>query len=369
MYAYFLLKPLCLCCTFVPFILSPLYLTGHHECEILHGGHEAAESEYLWRECKKNPGHEEFISAKDFKDNYLTRVHTDTHRNVLRAMIDLTVRLRVNWTSPERPDDDPLSNLRGMNKSRSGTGFIKLAFDPVSDKPCPCVTCNGVVTRKFWKFCVRTAKHVVCNTEEAKSTFVDLFYDDDSCRFDGRMETVTGLKVEESIYENDISYMMCVTCDEAVGEKIKSAWSCWRDERNETLDLSGLDFLQSCDGGRYPSLIVSHPHGKPKKITIGKGINLDFPRVCYNTATCPGSSGATAFWFQIKPYDMRYSLEFTPVHSGTFYTTCTQHKDQLNLLTRIVQKLRMNKTHETELVQLNYGHEWLFSPLENGTIY
>ncbi|KAK3735188.1 hypothetical protein RRG08_051509, partial [Elysia crispata] len=36
---------------------------GHHECEILSGGleSEAAECGALWRNCTKNPGHEEFM--------------------------------------------------------------------------------------------------------------------------------------------------------------------------------------------------------------------------------------------------------------------------------------------------------------------
>ena len=65
------------------------------------------------------------MSVQDFKDKYLPRVHTDEHRDVVRAMIDETVRLRVYWTSPDRPDDDEFSNHRGTKISRMGTGFIR----------------------------------------------------------------------------------------------------------------------------------------------------------------------------------------------------------------------------------------------------
>ena len=268
-------------------ILFSLYLTGHHECEILGTGPEAAESETGWKECEKNPGHEEFISAKDFKENYLPRVHTDKHRDRLRTMIDLAVRLRIHRTSPGRPDEDDFHDCRGSDRVRLGTGFISLVFDPVSNEPCPCVSCKGEITRKFWRFRVRTAAHVVYNTEEAKQTKVDLFHDDDSCKLDGRMLSVTGLEVEWYNRDSDVCYIMCVAHDEALGERIKSAWSCWRDE---PLDLSGLDLLPFYETLCCPALIVSHPHGQPKKITVGvKRRGASF--VGYNTATCRAPVG------------------------------------------------------------------------------
>ena len=205
---------------------SLLYLTGHHECEILSGGFEseAAECGYLWTNCTKNPGHEEFMSVQDFNDECLLRVHTDEHRDLFRSIIDLTVKLRVKWVSPDRPDDDKFSNVRGTETSRMGTGFIRLVLKPVSDEPCPCDKCNGEITRKFWRFWVQTAAHVVYNTEEAKSTRVDLFYDDDSCKIEGRMVTVTGLEVAVIYHDEDLCYMECVTHDEALGERIKSLY-------------------------------------------------------------------------------------------------------------------------------------------------
>ena len=329
---------------------SLLYFTGHHECEILSGEleSEAAESGSLWRNCKKNPGHEEFISAKDFKDKYLPRVHTDEHRDRLRAMIDLTVRLRVRWTSPDRPDDDPFSYVRGKKIPRMGTGFIYHV--PVSDEPC--VKCNGEITRKFWRIAVHTAHHVVYNTEEAKSTSIDLFYDDDSCKLDGRMVTVTGLEMAMVNHDRDVCVMMCVTHDEALVERISSAWSCWYDGRTEALDLSGLDCLPSCD--EDPVLIVSHPHGQPKKITLGQWRDIDIHIVEYNAPTCPGSSGAPVFRFYTYQNGWRYYL-FTPVHSRSSTSISTQHLDQQNLLPRCSQEHRGCETKEE---QLNYGNRY-----------
>ena len=296
------------------------------------------------------------MSVEDFKDKYLPRAHTDKQRDEIREMIDLTVRLRVNWTSPDRPDDDELSNHRGTDKLRLGTGFIHNVYHPVSDKPCPCDKCNGEITQKFWRFEVRTAAHVVYNTEEAKSTRVDLFYDDDSCIFDGRMVTVTGLAVDRIDHDRDVCYMECVTHDEALGERIQSltGLDCGLTERLD-LGLPSLDFLPPCDRGRRPILIVSHPHGQPKKIALGQWGDGEFRLVKYNTPTCPGSSGAAVFGFITDPQNRFFDLLITPVHSGSFSLTSTQHQDQLNILTRFLQYLR---GRESKQEQHNYGYWW-----------
>ena len=205
------------------------------------------------------------MSVQDFKDKYLPRAHTDKHRDEIRSLIDLTVRVRVYWISPDRPDDDEFSNHRGTKIPRMGTGFISRAYDPVSDEPCPCDKCNGEITKKCSGFMVKTAHHVVYNTEEAKSTRVDLFYDDDSSKSDGRMVTLTGLEVKRIDHDQDLCYMICVTHDEAVAERIKSLWMSLYDNSTEglDLDLSRMDFLVSYDGDRRPAMIVSHPHGQP----------------------------------------------------------------------------------------------------------
>ena len=397
-----------MCIVYLLHYLFSLYLTGHHECEILGRGPEAAESGSLWEGCKKNPGHEDFISAKDFKDNYLPRVHIDKHRDILRARIDLTVRLRVMWTSPDRPDDYPFSKSRGKDETRVGTGII-IFVSNVTEKPCPCVKCNGEITRKFWRFTVLTAAHVVYNTEEAKSTKVDLFYDDDSCRLDGRMVTVTGLEVAQvdlfydddscrldgrmvtvtglEVAQVDLFYdddscrldgrmvsvtglevaqiepdsdtcnLRCVSHDEALGERLNTLNKCWVDGFRESLDLSGLDLLPSCDGDRHPVLVVSHPHGQPKQITVGQGRDGEHPLIEYNAATCRGSSGAPVFGLYAAGDNRLYVLWFTPVHSGSFTSTSTQHGDQLNLLARLPQELR---GQEAKQEQHNYGH-WRLS--------
>ncbi|RUS73608.1 hypothetical protein EGW08_018631 [Elysia chlorotica] len=317
---------------------------GHHACEILGRGPEAEESEAVWNRCKKNPRHEEFISAQEFKDNYLPRVNTVKNRDRLRALIDLTVRLRVNWTSRGRPDGHTFSHVRGSDKLRVGTGFIYHVKGPVFNKSCFCDGCRGKIATKSWRFRVRTAHHVVYDTQEAKKTKVDLFYDDDNCEPGGKMETVSGLEVVRSRPDKDICDMLCVTHDETLAERIESTYQCWLDRPSEHLDA---DFLPSWGRNADPALVVSHPHAQPKKITLGELRDGGYPYVEYNAATCPGSSGAPVF---VSDTEGRfYQGLLPPVHSGGFTTSSTQHGHQLSKL----------GGQETKLEQRNYANWWL----------
>ncbi|GFS16105.1 hypothetical protein ElyMa_004949500 [Elysia marginata] len=323
-------------------------MPGRHECAVFSSReHEAAESCHSYENCEKNPGHENFISAQDFIDNYLPRLQSDEWREMFRSWINQTVRLRVNCTSQDRPDGYPMAEDRGTRKIHVGTGYVWHVEEPKYSEPCVCPKCDGNVARKQWRFGVMTAQHVVYNSEEAKKTQIDFFYDDDSCKSDGRMKSAWGVEVTESSPDRDWCSMECVTCDEDLVEKIEKICRCYwlYDDELDPKDLSELGLLPSVHEYCDPVLIVSHPHGQPKKITVGvlrHGSRVN-PRQDYNTPTCPGSSGALVFGF----YRL---LGLLPVHSGT------ENKHRLNVFQRWSRKLR---GHKTEQEQINYGYQWM----------
>ena len=53
-----------------------------------------------------------------------------------------------------------------------------------------------------------------------------------------------------------------------------------------------------------PCVVVSHPHGRPKQITIGrvKGADPSRPEalITYDASTCPGCSGAPVLAFYLE---------------------------------------------------------------------
>ena len=399
---------------------------------------------------QKNPEHQQFMSVNDFIDS-LSCSEGEPVREWVRAIADLTVRLRVGYTSQDRPDGDPLCGNRGKSIPRVGTGLI-CYVNSVINEPCPCVYCDGQEVRKYWRFGVETAEHVVYDTEEAKRTRVDLFYDDETSRQDGKVVTVWALRVVRSYTKNDLCYMECVTHDERIGEMVESLDSRWDSltedigsrpiyfKKSSLLDLlrkaeatrsrsrpiyskksslldrlreaeatrsrsrpiyskksSLLDRLREAEAtrsrsrpiyskksslldrlreavatrsrsrpiyskksslldrlreavasrsrpiyskksslsgeGQWYTLIISHPHGQAKKITLGKErpiVKYDYYGYGeYETATCPGSSGAPVFMLYTKGDDV-FLLHgyYGYIHNGTQSSSVST--DQIN---------------------------------------
>ncbi|GFS14733.1 hypothetical protein ElyMa_003169900, partial [Elysia marginata] len=350
-----------------------------HEVEIFSGKeHEAAESAHNWQCCEKNPGHEKFVSVQDFLNLCLPRLQSEEKRMVLESFIHLTVRLRMHCTSFDRPDDDEVAEYRGTPMLRSGTGCIRNVeeLDPEYRQPCFCDKCNGDVPGRQWEFYVQTARHVVFNEEEAKRTKVDLFYDDERSLQDGRMKSVWGIGVSTKEESLDLRDIYCFTCDEDVGEFLELADLWWSDDDDdvEPHDLSDLGLLPPSAADSDLALVVSHPHGQPKKITLGELRYLDEKKSLaeYNTPTCPGSSGAKVFAydFERNPGGLCCTTWVSSVHSGSYGTTSIAQKHPPNLLKRFVNNFRgcrpKNKIEQVKklrrskstLEQLNYGFQW-----------
>ena len=335
-------------------------MTGHHECQLFtREGDEAAESAYAYNSCTKNPEHQQFMSVNDFIDR-LSCSEGGQVREWIRATADLTVKLRVGYTSQDRPDGDPLSGSRGESITRVGTGWI-YRVDSEINEPCPCDNCDGQEVRKYWRFGVWTAQNVVYDTEEAKRTRVDLFYDDETSRQDGKVVSVWALRVDGWNTETDQCVMECVTHDERIGEMVESLYCRWDSLHKATRSRpicfkksSLLDRLREAEAtrsrsrpiyskksslsgeGQVYTLIISHPHGQAKKITLGKlrpTVKVDnFGYGEYETATCPGSSGAPVFELYTKGDDVflrqdGYSY-YGNTHSGTQSSSVST--DQIN---------------------------------------
>ena len=274
------------------------------------------------------------------------------------------------------PDGYSFYQCRGSNVPRVGTGRIYNVQSEIN-KPCPCDSCNRQEVRKYWRFYVQTAQHVVYNTEEAKKTRIDLFYDDERSHLDGKVVSVPALRVGLSDAQYDLCYMECVTHDERIGEMVESLHRRWLslDEAIRSAPIyfneSSLSYLpRKTEATRSRpkstpiyfkksslsdrpremfirerqnyTLIISHPHGQAKKITLGKerdeagekGVILYRE---YQTATFPGSSGAQAFvlYTDVDDADVRHwaichnlFAFYSFIHSGT--QTSSVSTDQIN---------------------------------------
>lgn len=86
---------------------------------------DGATEERLWKLCKKNPAHKNFIPVSEFCIEHLPEPYrSQEYFDFVKALADITVRLRVKCTSRNRPGNDHFSTLRGKTLTRAGTGFL-----------------------------------------------------------------------------------------------------------------------------------------------------------------------------------------------------------------------------------------------------
>ena len=145
---------------------------GYHEVEVFGPGPEAAESGYRWKKCTKNPGHASFIPVSIFSPEHLPlRYRTPEVLDYLRALMILTVKLRVTFTSCARPEGYPLFDKRGSDNPHCGSGWVCGVV--IGRGPCPCTVCVGSSSpcQEWYEVYITTVCHVVYNSEEATVDF------------------------------------------------------------------------------------------------------------------------------------------------------------------------------------------------------
>ncbi|GFR97972.1 hypothetical protein ElyMa_001006800 [Elysia marginata] len=294
------------------------------ECEVFGFGDEAAESAAAWKDCRKNPDHVTFIPAPEFGLEHLPPDYREVPvLDFITAVSALTVRLRVDVVSHKRPKGYAFAENRGSRVPHVGSGLVRRAS--VGQGPCPCRTCSGTQNSspssspKWFEISVGSACHVLYNSEEALATRVDFFYDHEHSRKDGQLKSAKGFQVTEKDRKSDVCFFTCITHDEGLFTRLQSL----------------LDRFESCRKNlpkELPSeslmMVVSHPHGQPKKITVGELVKHKViwaePRalaltwtLLYRADTCAGSSGAPVFEISSKT---RYGRNGYVYSVGTFHS-------------------------------------------------
>ncbi|XP_013087441.1 uncharacterized protein LOC106071804 isoform X2 [Biomphalaria glabrata] len=313
---------------------------GHHECQMS----QVAEVDLHTHlnECRKNPGHVNFIPIGKFAMEHLPEGHHDIDLyELIKATADLTVRVGVNMVSYRRPQFFPNTSVRypfndmGGNKlTRSGTGQISVyryvegcgynasgskynglgkQFDS-AHKVCTCSKCrqSDTPSKEWWEIIVYTAAHVVFDATEGDHTSCRLFYDDAS----SPKVILDQLHVINVNVERDSCHMKHVTCDVTLGGKLYAMDKICSDLWNKVRDKYVIRY------GERLTFIVSHPHGCHKQVSVGQWMDnaivgelnesMYLSKLTYTTSTCPGSSGARVYCLGFRGY--------SHVHNGALDT-------------------------------------------------
>ncbi|XP_059168791.1 uncharacterized protein LOC131950587 [Physella acuta] len=274
---------------------------GHHETEYCYGGEADLHKHYT--SCKKNPGHVNFIPVNDFNLSHLpSRYHDVIMLEVIKALSALTVLIKVKYTSLGRPKSVPcfsgqypFYNTRGSDVLRTGTGTVYEVRKHTEDgekRTCRCSKCRHSDTpSKVWgKITVLTATQVVFDASEARKTRCVVGFDDNK----SPGVSLKGWRMACADIERDDCTLKCVSCDMELVDNLYNMCELFKALRGQVRDK----YWRYLDVDKL-TVIVSHPHGCPKQVSIGrwtqkhKGKTLS--KYTYTTCTCPGSSGAHVY--------------------------------------------------------------------------
>ena len=107
-------------------------------------------------------------------------------------LAERTVKLRIGYTSPGRPDGYAFCHMRCSSVIHRGTGWMK-HVRARTNQTCPCPDCTASISPHpgvWYQVDVVTPFHVVYNAEEARATKVDFYFDEKTSRRDGEMQTI-----------------------------------------------------------------------------------------------------------------------------------------------------------------------------------
>ncbi|KAK6975286.1 hypothetical protein BgiMline_021636 [Biomphalaria glabrata] len=290
-------------------------LIGDHETQESEGGEVNLHKHR--DDCKKNPGHMQFIPVDTFTLNDLPKEYQDNDLyEFLKVIADLTVRINVEITSPDRPEfwpettqPYPFYKTSKPENLRTGSGIVRHVtkfqdgvrqdgyIGPTVYKKCWCKKCEGSdsASSVWWEIDVNTATHVVFDDIEASHTILRLFFDRENCD----KVVVDTVSVQYFNIEYDMCGLKCVTCDENLGKKLIEMWKDYEIIHGKVFNKYKSASVENTSQGVEFKLnfIVSHPHGCSKQVSVGEWkdrleVGEDRAKFTYTTCTCPGSSGA-----------------------------------------------------------------------------
>ncbi|XP_059149734.1 uncharacterized protein LOC131936709 [Physella acuta] len=290
---------------------------GNFEIQEFEKGQGEGQVKSCLANCKKNPGHKKFIPVPNFRLHHLPDdVRDDDVYRLILALADLTVRIYVTTLSPHRPEYVPGTSQpypgHGSQGSSMGSGRIRSVSKKIYTV-CPLCKTSGSCCTGFREVKVYTATHVVYDNTEVANTVCRLDYNTDTdtdtpVNIDGwRLATDNDL----DIVKTDRCEFSCATHDMQLADDLQRKLELFDLLRRRVTEK----FRESRDGQRL-TVIVSHPHGSIKQVSVGRWTGCQTvadneTTYTYTTCTCPGSSGAPVYklgrwWFRWH----------APVHSG-----------------------------------------------------
>ncbi|KAI8750773.1 hypothetical protein BgiBS90_032378, partial [Biomphalaria glabrata] len=198
--------------------------------------------------CTTNPGHRNFIPITELKASHFPVKYQDQDLvDTVKSLGDVTVKINVSV----------------LGRVKTGTGKIFCVTKDNSNCTCPCSDCRSSRNPRqtWWEIEVQTSTYVVKNITEARNSKCRLFYDTEN----SSLVSVEGFTVVKFSLNSENCRLICVTCDEELANRL-----------NQLVDNFIVLYEKTFDKFWNPKkkeklvIMVSHPHGASKKVSIGK---------------------------------------------------------------------------------------------------
>ncbi|XP_055862107.1 uncharacterized protein LOC106074523 isoform X2 [Biomphalaria glabrata] len=257
-----------------------------------------------WDECPKNGHHKEYVSIKTFQNNPWTNI-ADKYKALVQLPEFLGCMTSLTGMILVKQDDG----------TSTGSGFIH-KIRRVSYGSCPCHIClqNKEVKKKVYAILtVTTVLHnfdenwdvalesgVFSENWEPKNTTVRLFYDSNDEAHEIFIYGYNLLETDKEInIHSDWCSVECVTHDMKLVQELET-------KLNKYMELQGEIYRKSKELSLNDLvIIVGHPHGGPKMISVGSPTKVEilkevrnYQKWCryeYDNITCHGNSGSQIF--------------------------------------------------------------------------
>ncbi|KAH9494954.1 hypothetical protein Btru_020675 [Bulinus truncatus] len=185
-----------------------------------------------------------------------------------------------------------VSELPGTNrKCISGTGKVervKIKSERKGQCQCPCDTCKISPAKEWGKIAILTGAQVAFGSTDAKHLVCSFFYDNDD-QMDN-IQHVQGCEILGYNEETDLCMFTCVTCDmnlvKLINDKVEKFVCSWKEAFRKYVNTVKWEVEKLV-------VIVSHPYGRRKHISIGKRTDSkEDQKITCTNPSCPGSVGA-----------------------------------------------------------------------------
>ncbi|BFZ18967.1 hypothetical protein BsWGS_22006 [Bradybaena similaris] len=236
-------------------------------------------SENAFQECKKLENHKHYINICDLQQRLPGIITNDPDfSEFITIMCSLTTMIQLSVGEDVR----------------CGSSFVQ-KVEIVRNKPCPCAECERSAETRWGKVTLTTALHVLEKEADATRCEVRFFYDSDDSR---DQKIIKGQKSHSRDEKGDWCALVCATHEldllRDLDNMLKKYWTLGRSLK-EKYGNSDCNVV----------VVVSHPHGGPKRVSVGKGKVMDKHKevreeqnwctYSYDAATCDGSSGGPVY--------------------------------------------------------------------------